>query len=191
MAVEDAHLLDLANAPALFFAPFVSSTMRVEAPWIDYNGHLNMAYYSLLFDRAADEAFGLIGLGPDYLERRGASYFLAESRLVYRRELKADDPVRATVQLLDIDDKRLHYYMELHHAVGGWLSATAESLALHVDVHSRKVVPFPPDILANFALMKASHARLPRPQTLGQGVRMPHRSDAAAAGASLIGTTRH
>ena len=51
----------------LFFAPFVSSIMRVEPEWIDYNGHLNMAYYHVLFDRAVDETYELIGVGADYV----------------------------------------------------------------------------------------------------------------------------
>ena len=44
------------ESTAFFFAPFVSSTMRVEPGWIDYNGHMNMAYYHVLFDRALEEA---------------------------------------------------------------------------------------------------------------------------------------
>jgi hypothetical protein len=49
-------------------APFVSSVMRVEPGWIDYNGHLNMAYYNVLFDRAVDEVYELLGLGLAYVE---------------------------------------------------------------------------------------------------------------------------
>ncbi len=56
----------------VFFAPFVSSVMTVDPAWIDYNGHLNMAYYNVLIDRAVDEAFFLVGLGPDYARVRGA-----------------------------------------------------------------------------------------------------------------------
>jgi acyl-CoA thioester hydrolase len=56
------------RTPVFFFAPFVSSTMRVEPAWIDYNGHMNMAYYHVLFDRAVEEGFSLVGLGHDYLE---------------------------------------------------------------------------------------------------------------------------
>jgi dolichol-phosphate mannosyltransferase len=48
-------------------APFVSSQMRIEPPWIDFNGHLNMAYYVVFFDRAVDELYELLGLGPAYL----------------------------------------------------------------------------------------------------------------------------
>jgi acyl-CoA thioester hydrolase len=152
----------------LFFAPFVSSTMRVEPGWIDYNGHLNMAHYHTLFDRAVDEAFALAGLGPDYAERRAASFFAAESHVLYKRELAADQQVRITVQLLNFDEKRLHYYMEMRHAAEGWLAATSENLSLHVDLATRKVVPFPDDILANLAVMKASHGRMRLPDAVGR-----------------------
>ena len=61
-------MLDRLDLEPLFFAPFVSSVMRVEPAWIDYNGHLNMAYYNVLFDRAVDEVFELLGCGVDYVE---------------------------------------------------------------------------------------------------------------------------
>ena len=64
-------MLDRIDFEPLFFAPFVSSVMRVEPGWIDYNGHLNMAYYNVLFDRAVDEAFELLGCGLDYVKTRG------------------------------------------------------------------------------------------------------------------------
>jgi acyl-CoA thioester hydrolase len=156
------------TAPIFFFAPFVSSTMRVEPSWIDYNGHMNMAYYHVLFDRAVEEGFGVVGLGQDYLEERNASYFTAEVHTLYKRELKLGDAVRVTLQLVDFDEKRLHFYMEIRHAAEGWLAAQAENLSLHVDMETRKVCPFPHDILNNLAVMKAAHARLPRPQALGR-----------------------
>ncbi len=170
-------MADEKTAPIFFFAPFVSSTMRIEPEWIDYNGHLNMAYYHVLFDRAVDEAFGLAGLGPDYAEERRASFFAAEVHALYKRELTAADTVRVTLQLIDHDEKRLHYYLEIRHAVEGWVSATSENLSLHVDTATRKVVPFPADIAANLAVMKASHARLPRPEALGRVIGIPRRGE--------------
>ena len=61
-------MLDRTDLEPVFFAPFVSSMMRVEPQWIDYNGHLNMAYYNVLFDRAVDEVYELLGIGADYLK---------------------------------------------------------------------------------------------------------------------------
>lgn len=164
------------RAPALFFAPFVSSAMRVEPQWIDYNGHLNMAYYHVLFDRAVDEVFSLVGLSQDYVDSRHASFFTAECHVLYKRELTEGDLVRVTAQLIAFDDKRLHYYLEMRHANEGWLAATSENLSLHVDMASRKVTPFPADILANLALMKAAHAMMPLPATIGRMIGMPKKT---------------
>jgi acyl-CoA thioester hydrolase len=161
------------ESPALFFAPFVSSRMVIEPEWIDYNGHLNMAYYNVLFDRAVDEAFGLCGLGQDYAQVRNCSFFLVESRVRYRRELTLQNPIRVTLQLIDFDDKRLHYVMEIRHATDGWLAAACENLSINIDMTTRRAAPFPADILANLAILKAAHADLPRPDMLGAGVSMP------------------
>jgi acyl-CoA thioester hydrolase len=166
-------MTDDRTATIFFFAPFVSSTMRVEPAWIDYNGHMNMAYYHVLFDRAVEEGFSLVGLGHEYLEERKLSFFAAEIHTLYRRELTARDRVRVTLQLIDYDEKRLHFYMEIRHAEEGWVAATCEEMSLHVDMATRKVCPFPDDIQTNLAVMKAAHARLPRPVALGRVIGIP------------------
>jgi len=177
------------KVPVFFFAPFVSSTMRVAPAWIDYNGHMNMAYYHVLFDRAVDEGFGLAGLGQDYVEERKGSFFAAEIHTLYRRELKVRDEVRVTLQLIDFDEKRIHYYLEIRHATEGWVAATMEGLSLHMDLETRKVAPFPDDIAANLAVMKAAHARLARPEALGRLIGIP--SKIAVAEARLATGPRH
>jgi acyl-CoA thioester hydrolase len=153
--------------------PFTSSVMRVEPGWIDYNGHLNMAYYNVLFDRAVDEVYELLGLGLAYVEASHHSTFTAEVHVRYLRELHLDAPVRVTFQLLGFDAKRLHYFEELHHAEEGWLSATSENMALHVDMDARKTAAFPDAIMARLARMKAAHASLPVPHGAGRRIAMP------------------
>jgi acyl-CoA thioester hydrolase len=165
-------MLDRLDLEPLFFAPFVSSVMQVEPAWIDYNGHLNMAYYNVLFDRAVDEAFELLGCGLDYVNTRRHSCFTAEVHVRYLRELHAGDPVRVTFQLLDYDRKRMHYFEQLFHAVEGWVSATSENMSLHVDMAAGKTAPFPADVAGCLSRMKASHARLPRPEAAGRGIAM-------------------
>ncbi len=155
-----------------FAAPFVSSVMRVEPAWIDYNGHLNMAYYNVLFDRAVDEVFELLGCGLDYV-KTGFSTFTAEVHVRYLRELHAGDPVHVTLQLLDYDAKRMHYFEQLLHADEGWLSATSENMSLHVDMNAKKVTPLPAAVTERLAHMKAAHARLPVPDGIGRGISMP------------------
>jgi acyl-CoA thioester hydrolase len=150
--------------------------MRVEPGWIDYNGHLNMAYYNVLFDRAVDEVFELLGCGVTYVKQQRHSCYTAEVHVRYLRELHAEDPVRVTFQLLDHDSKRMHYFEQLFHAEAGWVSATSENMSLHVDMEARRTAPFPADIQKALARMKASHGQLPRPEAAGRHIAMPSKS---------------
>jgi acyl-CoA thioester hydrolase len=169
------------EAPVLFFAPFVSSAMRIEPQWIDHNNHLNVAYYSLLFDRAVDECFALLGVGEDYVRSHQASLFTAEAHICYRRELSLGEKVRMTLQLLDFDEKRLHYFMEMRHAGDGWLAATSEHMSLHVDMTQRRVAAFPENVLSRLGLMKAAHSRLAFPEGAGRRIAMPKRRPQSAS----------
>jgi len=164
---------DRAAPQTVMPAPFVSSVMRVEPGWIDYNGHLNMAYYNVLFDRAVDEVYELLGLGLAYVETAKCSTFTAEVHVRYLRELLVDAPVRVSFRLLDFDAKRLHYFEELFHAEENWLSATSENMALNVDLTVKKTAPFPDTVMARLARMKAAHDRLPVPAGVGRRIAMP------------------
>ena len=83
-------------------APFLSSVMQIEPQWIDYNGHLNMAYYNVMMDRAIDEMWLQLGIGPAYMKERHGSTFTAECHVRYLREIHLGDPVQVTVYLLAV-----------------------------------------------------------------------------------------
>ncbi len=100
-------------------APFLSSVMQIEPQWIDYNGHLNMAYYNVMFDRAVDELWLNLGIGPAYLKERHGSTFTAECHVRYLREIHLGDPVQISILLVGADEKRLHTFEELRHATEG------------------------------------------------------------------------
>jgi acyl-CoA thioester hydrolase len=154
-------------------APFVSSVMQLEPQWIDYNGHLNMAYYNVMMDRAIDELWLQLGIGSTYMKERHGSTFTAECHVRYLREIHLGDPVQVTVYLLAADEKRIHTFEELRHATEGWISATSENITLHIDMAARKVAPFPPDIRARIAEIANVHATVPRPEGIGRKVAMP------------------
>src|ERR1700761_6282238 len=117
--------------------PFLSSVMHIEPAWIDYNGHLNMAYYNVMFDRAIDELWLQFGMGPGYLKARGGTTFTAECHVRYLREIRLSDPVQVSILLVAADEKRLHTFEEMRHATEGWLSATSENMTIHIDMTAR------------------------------------------------------
>ncbi|MEZ6051367.1 MAG: thioesterase family protein [Planctomycetaceae bacterium] len=156
----------MSNIPA----PFISSPQTVEEQWIDFNGHLNMAYYGVLFDRTADDPFAALGMGPEYLQRTNCSTFMLEAKYHFLRELHVGDEVSATLQVLDVSDKCLHYVQELHHAQHGWLSAVMEALVIHVDMATRKPAPFPAGIQKSLLAVLDVHLTLPTPHHVGSRI---------------------
>ncbi len=140
----------------------------VEAAWIDYNGHMNVAYYVLMFDRATDALLDRLGLGAAYRRRTDHSLFALESHVTYEREVKAGDMLRFTTQLVDADAKRLHFFHTMYHDAAGYRAATSELLALHVDLAGPAARPFAATEKAAIDAMLEEHRELPRPAQLGR-----------------------
>ncbi len=157
---------------ALFTAP----PMRVEPQWIDYNGHLNMAYYNLIFDQCTDALLAELGLGLGYVESQRASVFTLNAHIAYLRELGEGDPVRVTFRILDHDAKRLHGFQEMFHAEKGFLAATSETMSMHVDSVARKSAPFPAHALERIAAMQKAAGNRPWPKGAGHVIAIRRRA---------------
>lgn len=151
-------------------APFQLWRETIRPEWTDFNRHMNLAYYVLVFDHATDPFFDAIGLGLDYRKRTNNSTFAVESHITYDAEVREGDEVTVTTQLLGFDEKRLNYFHCMYHAEKGYLAATTELLSVHVDMDIRRVAPMPAENLAILAEVLALHAELPRPQKAGRAI---------------------
>ena len=151
-------------------APLVSPTQTVIEDWIDYNGHLNMAFYNVIFDRAVDHFYDLLGVGAKYAESGAGSCFTMEVHVHYLNEVSLDDELELHLQLLDYDSKRLHYFQQMYHKEQGYLAATSEQLALHVDLNTRRSGAFPQHVLDKLDAMGNTHLRLDAPVQVGHRI---------------------
>ncbi|MGE0230175.1 MAG: acyl-CoA thioesterase [Flavobacteriaceae bacterium] len=138
-----------------------SSRIRIAEDWIDYNGHLNTAWYHRLLDQGADEILEEIDLGPREIAERNKTIFTVEFHIHHQREVFVGSEVYSTLRIIDFDDKRMHYVQELRHADEDWVSAVGQTLVLHIDLARRKVEPWPDDIREKIVAMHARHAKLP------------------------------
>ena len=138
--------------------------------WIDANGHMNLAYYVVLFDQATDLLYDELGVGQAYRNATGNSTFTAETHTLYQREVRVGERVRVVPYLLGADARRLHYFHEMFHADDGHRVATQELMALHIDLSVRRVAPFPADVLVR--IQQAVRARGDRPPPDGVGRRI-------------------
>ena len=149
-------------------APMETLRETVRAGWTDYNGHMNLAYFVLIFDLATDRFYSNFGLGEDYRKRTDHSTFAVESHTNYLAEVLESASVRCTTQLLGFDEKRMHYFHRMYREEDGALAATMELMAVHVDLRLRKVVPMPDDIQGRLGEIFLAHASQDRPPQVGR-----------------------
>jgi len=119
------------------------SSQKILSDWIDYNGHMNVAYYLLIFDKfGADNLNNIFNMGEYSAKTSGMSTMMVETNITYNQELKLDDEVDINLLYFDHDKKRLQYKFEMIHKNKKYLASTFEALALYVDLNNRKVKEF-------------------------------------------------
>jgi len=156
------------NAPALPADGIVTTHVTVMPEWLDYNGHMNVAYYLVAFETGIDAYKAVVGMDLAYIEREGHSTVALEAHITYQREALLDEVLRCETRLVDFDGKRVHVYQELYR--GEELLATQETLAISFDTRARRTCPFPEAIAANYRGLVAAQAPLPRPAWLGRAI---------------------
>jgi len=159
-------------------APLDRHRAVVRPEWIDPNGHMNVAYYVLAFDQATDTFCEQLGVAWDYVAHKLGMVFALEAHVTYDREVRVDDPLRITTQLLGHDGKRVHFFHTMYHGNEGWLAATNELILLHVDFDTRRAAPWRDETLRRLETMTVAHGALPWPAKAGRQISL--KSKAAA-----------
>tara|TARA_B100000214_G_C23624984_1_gene471328 strand:+ start:34 stop:504 length:471 start_codon:yes stop_codon:yes gene_type:complete len=119
------------------------NTQKIIKDWLDYNGHMNVAYYVLIFDiYGAEKLMTQFKMGEHSAKTTNKSTMVVESHITYNKEVKLDDEVNLNLVYFDHDKKRLLYKLEMIHKQKGYLVSTMEILSLYVDLKERKVSEF-------------------------------------------------
>ena len=118
------------------------SDQIIKKEWIDYNNHMNMAYYVLVFDDVWEIILKKFKMGEDSAKSTQMSTMVVETHTTYNSEVKLGDEVEINLTFFDHDKKRLHYKMEMIEKSSNKLASTIEFLSLYVDLNKRKVSEF-------------------------------------------------
>jgi acyl-CoA thioester hydrolase len=134
----------------------------VAAEWIDYNGHLRDAYYSLIVSLACDALMDRLGLDAAYRGRTGNTLYTVEMHLHFLREVKKNDVVCVDVRMLGADQKKMHVAFDIIRESDGVVAASAELMLLHMHQGEKvTTVHFPPEVAGAIAKLVASTASAP------------------------------
>ena len=119
------------------------SSQKIIKDWIDYNNHMNVSYYLLIFDKfGADTLNDIFKMGKHSAKTTKKSTMMVQSNITYNQELLLNDEIDINLVYFDHDKKRLQYKMEMIHKEKKYLASTIEVLALYVDLNERKVAEF-------------------------------------------------
>ena len=114
----------------------------IKKEWTDYNNHMNMAYYVLVFDQIWEIILEKFKMGEQSAKTTNMSTMVVETHTTYNNEVKEGDEVEINLSFFDHDKKRLHYKLEMIEKSSKKLSATLEMLSLYIDLNKRKVTEF-------------------------------------------------
>ena len=153
-------------------SPLTIHEETVLPEWIDYNGHMNVAFYVLAFDHATDAMLEFLRLTHDYKAKENTTTFVADMNVTYRQEVKQGDPLRFTTRILNCDEKRIHFWHEMYHVEEGYLAATNEVLSLHIDLRTRRVGPMSREVSSWVSEVCDAHSTLPYPEGVGRLIGM-------------------
>ena len=132
---------------------FLLNSQKILKEWTDYNQHMNLSYYILVFDNAAEVMLSKFQMGEQAAKNTNRSTMAVESHTFYKNEVKEGEEVDVFLTHVDHDKKRIHYRLEMYEKVKKTLSASTEVLSLYMDLGQRKVREFEPekiDIMDDF-----------------------------------------
>jgi len=150
-------------------------TTRVEPEWLDYNGHMNVAYYTQVFDRAGEQFVASIGLSEAHTLETGNSWMVTEAHITYQNEAMSGDDLEVSSRILALDDKRIHLFQSMLRKRDATLLATNEQLVLHVNLKLRKVCPFAPQVLERVRRLRILQQHLTPPPEAGRCISIDSR----------------
>lgn len=151
--------------------------VTVGRDWLDYNEHMNVAFYLKAFDDAGEHLTVAIGMGADYTRRTNNSWVALESHITFQNEALLGDALRIESRVLAFDEKKMHIYQEMFRA--DELLATHEQLGLHFDTSARRGSAFTPEVRARLERLQAAQASLARPAAMGRSISIARRQGAA------------
>jgi carnitine 3-dehydrogenase len=158
------------DSSAPIAAPLQLHSPTVLPQWVDYNGHMSESCFLLVFGDSSDAFFRLIGIDERYRDEQGLSLYTVETHIHNIREASLGDPLVLTLQVLDVDEKRVHIFHSMLHADSGELLATGEQMLVHVDMEAGRAAPMPDWLRNRVQAIRGAHAVLPRPEQAGASI---------------------
>lgn len=136
--------------------------------WLDYNDHMNVAFYLKAFDEASEQLTCVIGMGAEYTRSTGNSWVALESHIGFQQEARLGERLRIETRVVGVAGRKMHVAQEMYR--DDTLLATHEQLGLHFDTVARRASAFPETVFDKLRQLRDLQAARPPLRWLGRSI---------------------
>lgn len=152
------------SSPAGREAGFASFSGTVLPEWIDVNGHMNVAWYDHVFDKAELCLFDAFGINERYTARQRHGVFRLERHVRYLHELLDGDAIEVRSFIASPDLRILRHVHILVNRTRTQRAATSHSVSIHIDLDRRRSTPIAAsECTARLKRLRIEKTELPAP----------------------------
>ena len=154
-----------------YSTPIILPEQEVLNEWLDYNGHMNVAYYTLAFDKSLDiflEDF--LGIGETHAYKNNQGPFVVQAHYHYLNEMRLNEKFHVRLFVVDCDKNKMHLCMEIYSLFQEKVIAVVEQVLLNVNLKLRKSEPYPPWAFERLIKLKNTHKNASLPSAFGKSI---------------------
>jgi acyl-CoA thioester hydrolase len=151
--------------------PIILSEKIVLKDWIDYNSHMNVAFYTLAFDKSLDEFLEeTLGIGETHAFQNKQGPFVLQAHYYYLNEMSLDEKFNVRLLVVDCDEKRMHLCLDIFSLKQKKIIAVSETVLINVNLAIRKTETYPLWAYNRLVKLKNTHENANFPSVLGKSI---------------------
>ena len=153
--------------------PLISPAKKVLKSWIDYNGHMNVAYYTMAIDKSLDLFLEeILGIGETHAKKNNQGPFVVQANFTYLNEMKYNEKFCVKCSLVDFDQKKMHLFLEMVSLRNSKIMAFSEQLLLNVNLNKRKSEKYPEWVINRLRQLKKDHSEIEFPENIASLIKI-------------------
>ena len=155
----------------LYSTPIILPEQQVLEEWLDYNGHMNVAFYTLAFDKSLDiflEDF--LGIGETHAHENNQGPFVVQAHYHYLNEMKINEKFNVRLFVVDCDKNKMHLCLEIYSLLQEKVISVVEQVLINVNLKIRKSEPYPPWAFERLVKLKNTHKNASLPSAFGKSI---------------------
>jgi len=154
-----------------YSTPIILPEQEVLNEWLDYNGHMNVAYYTLAFDKSLDIFLeDLLGIGESHAYKNNQGPFVVQAHYHYLNEMRLNEKFHVRLFVVDCDKNKMHLCMEIYSLFQEKVIAVVEQVLINVNLKLRKSEPYPPWAFEKLIKLKNTHKNALLPSAFGKSI---------------------